>query len=289
MLMQAIWIFAALLVGYGIILLLMYSAQARLIYFPASSIAYTPEDIGLEYEPVNFGTADGVQLHGWFVPNDRARGTILFQHGNAGNISGRLETIRLLHGLEMNVFIYDYRGYGISDGSPSEQGTYQDALAAWNYLSEEKNIAADRIIVMGRSLGGAIAAWLTGRVRPAGLILESTFTSVPDLGAEVYPIFPVRWLARFEYDTEKMVQDIGVPLLIAHSPEDDLIPFTHGQRLFRSANEPKTFLEMEGGHNDGFFETGRRYRETLNQFISEVLEKERGTESGDGNGNSGQE
>lgn len=270
---QAIWIIAALLAGYGVILLLMYTAQSRLIYFPTSTVPYTPEDFGMEYETVYLTTEDSVQLHGWFVPHLEARGTVLFQHGNAGNISGRLETIQLLYRLRLNVFIYDYRGYGISEGNPSEEGTYRDAMAGWNYLIDEREIPADRIILMGRSLGGAVTAWLASNVQPAGVILESTFTSVPDLGAEVYPIFPVRWLSRFEYDNSRFVKNIEAPLLIAHSRQDDLIPFSHGEQLFRLANEPKRFLEMKGSHNDGFLETGKQYRNTLEEFFGKVLEE----------------
>jgi len=276
MMTQAIWILGGLAAGYGLLLLLMYLGQSRMIYFPASAISYTPADIGMEFEPVTFTASDSVQLHGWYVPNREARGTLLFQHGNAGNMSGRLETIRLLHSLRLNVFIYDYRGYGMSEGSPDEEGTYRDATAAWNYLRQEKKVPADRIIVMGRSLGGAVAARLSVNVRPAGVILESTFTSVPDLGAETYPIFPVRWLSKFQYDSKIAVREIEVPLLIAHSREDELIPFEHGEKLYRLANEPKRFLEMEGGHNDAFYETGARYRNTLDSFI--------GTALGDGEG-----
>ena len=272
MLTQAIWIVGGLLAGYGVILLLMYTAQSRLIYFPASSISYTPGDIGMEYEPVTFSTGDSVQLHGWYVPTPQARGTILFQHGNAGNISGRLETIRLLHGLGMNLFIYDYRGYGLSEGSPSEEGTYRDAMAAWNYLTQERAIPADRIVIMGRSLGGAVAAWLARQVKPAGVILESTFTSVPDLGSEVYPMFPVRWLSKFEYDSKSAVAEIEAPLLIAHSRDDDLIPYSHGRKLFALAGEPKSFLEMEGSHNEAFYQTGERYRKRLDEFLGNVLD-----------------
>lgn len=270
---MGLWILTVLLVAYGLILLLMYVIQSRLIYYPASQLPYTPADISLEYEDIFFTTEDSVQLNGWFVPHDNARGTILFQHGNAGNISGRLATILLIHKLRLNVLIYDYRGYGKSEGNPTEEGTYRDARAAWNYLTKERAIQPGQIILMGRSLGGAVAAWLATKVQPGGVILESTFTSAADLGAELYPLFPVRRIIHFNYTTINSVKKIDVPLLIVHSKEDDLVPFSHGKKLFEAANEPKIFLEIQGNHGNGFLETGERYVQALDRFIDTVQGK----------------
>lgn len=270
---MGLWILTVLLVAYGLILLLMYVIQSRLIYYPASQLPYTPADISLEYEDIFFTTEDSVQLNGWLVPHDNARGTILFQHGNAGNISGRLATILLIHKLRLNVLIYDYRGYGKSEGNPTEEGTYRDARAAWNYLTKERAIQPGQIILMGRSLGGAVAAWLATKVQPGGVILESTFTSAADLGAELYPLFPVRWIIHFNYTTINSVKKIDVPLLIVHSKEDDLVPFSHGKKLFEAANEPKIFLEIQGNHGNGFLETGERYVQALDRFIDTVQGK----------------
>lgn len=270
---MGLWILTVLLVAYGLILLLMYVIQSRLIYYPASQLPYTPADISLEYEDIFFTTEDSVQLNGWFVPHDDARGTILFQHGNAGNISGRLATILLIHKLRLNVLIYDYRGYGKSEGNPTEEGTYRDARAAWNYLTKERAIQPGQIILMGRSLGGAVAAWLATKVQPGGVILESTFTSAADLGAELYPLFPVRWIIHFNYTTINSLKKIDVPLLIVHSKEDDLVPFSHGKKLFEAANEPKIFLEIQGNHGNGFLETGERYVQALDRFIDTVQGK----------------
>lgn len=273
MLNTLFWIVGVLAVGYLVLLLFMYAAQSSMIYYPVKELVYSPGDIGLEYENVTFTTEDSVEIHGWFIPRKNARGTLLFHHGNAGNISGRLETIRLVHNLGLNILMYDYRGYGRSEGRPSEKGTYRDAMAAWNYLVEQRMTTPDQIFSMGRSLGGAVAVWLATQTEPAGLILESTFTSAADLGSELYPFLPVRRLIRYEYSNLTRIKDIEVPLLVAHSTQDNLIPFSHGRRLYDAASEPKMFLEMRGRHGGGFIETGQQYRETLDEFISTVLDR----------------
>ncbi|MEO1249772.1 MAG: alpha/beta hydrolase, partial [Pseudomonadota bacterium] len=214
---------------------------------------------------------DGVTLDAWFVPAPDARGTLLFFHGNAGNISHRLESVRIFHELGLSTLIFDYRGYGQSEGTPSEQGTYTDALAAWRHLTEERAIPPSKIILFGRSMGAAVAAYLADQHTPAGLILESGFTSVPDMAAQIYPWLPVRLLARIGYPTAEYVSGVESPILIAHSPGDEIVPYTHGLALFEQANEPKSFLEMTGGHNDGFLVTGDPYVDGLDAFFSFAL------------------
>lgn len=268
------WIVILAAGGYLLLIFLIYISQHKLLYYPDSNITRTPADIGLAYEDVYLETEDSESVHGWFVPAQNSRYTVLFFHGNAGNISGRLETIDLLHELNLNVFIIDYRGYGKSSGRPTEKGTYRDAEAAWNYLKEQRGIPIDSMIVMGRSLGAAIAADLAARIQPAGVILESPFTSVPDMAAELYPWIPARRLARFSYPTEENISKIKSPLLIAHSESDEIIPYEHGQLLYEKANQPKTFLDLQGGHNDGFLATGNLYRERLNIFISNLKNPE---------------
>jgi len=262
----------AALVALGIYLLLtvlLYAFQSRLVYVPYRKLVATPADVGLTYREVAFTTEDGVRLSGWLVPAREPRGTVLFCHGNAGNISYLLETIGVFHRLELNALVFDYRGYGQSEGSPSEQGTYLDAEAAWNFLVQEKGTAPEEIIVCGRSLGGPIAAWLARQRRPAALFLEATFTSAPDLGRHLYPIFPARLIARFNYNTLAYVSQVECPVLVVHSRDDRLIPFSHGRRLYEAADEPKTFLEIRGGHNDGFEVSEALYREGVEGFISD--------------------
>jgi uncharacterized protein len=235
---------------------------------PLAQIASTPEVRGLAYEDVTLTTADGLALHAWYLPHPAPRGVLLFCHGNAGNISHRLDSLQIFHRLGLAVLIFDYRGYGRSEGSPSEDGTYRDAEAAWRHLVEERGVAPAQIVLFGRSLGAAVAAELASRHTPGALILESAFTSVPDLAAELYPFLPARRLARFRYDAQSALRGVAAPVLIVHSPEDEIIPIHHGRRLYDAAAEPKAFLEIRGDHNFGFVLSGREYVDGLDRFLS---------------------
>ena len=215
--------------------------------------------------------ADGTRLHGWFVPATSPRGTLLFSHGNAGNIGHRLDSIRQFHSLGLNVLIYDYRGFGASEGKPTEAGTYLDVKAAWDYLLEERMIAAQEIIIFGRSLGAAMATELASQNRSAAVILESAFTSVPDMAASIYPWLPVRLLSRYQYNNLEKVSLISSPLLVIHSRADEIVPYVHAERLFAAANEPKQFLELSGGHNDGNHVSHDVYMQTLRRFLERTL------------------
>ena len=269
--MSGIWLVIIIIGVYIIFAGALFIFQSRYIYFPERVLSADPDSIGLPFESVSLETTDGVKLAGWFIPSEGARGVILFFHGNAGNISHRLDSIRIFHQLGLDVFIFDYRGYGQSEGKPSEQGTYKDAEAAWRYLTEERQVKPNDIIVFGRSLGGAVASWLAQRYTPGALILESAFTSLPDIAATVYPYLPVRLLLRFEYNTAEYLGGVNCPVLIVHSRDDEMMPFSHGERLFEMAKEPKKFLEITGTHNDGFITSGKRYEEGLNAFILEYI------------------
>ena len=256
---------------YGGLCLSLFFFQSRLVYFPGPSLVTTPKRVGLAYEDVWLTAADGVRIHGWFVPRPKARGTLLFFHGNAGNIADRLDSLSIFHGLGLNSLIIDYHGYGNSGGAPGEDETYLDAEAAWSYLLEERRIPAGEIVIFGRSLGGGVAAWLAARVKPAGLIIESTFTSVADLAAQLYPLFPVRWLARIRYDNKTALANVACPVLVVHSRDDEVMPPAHGRALFEAAPEPKSFLELRGTHNDGFLVSGESYVNGLSGFFDEIL------------------
>ncbi len=259
-------VYAALLIG-------LFLFQSQLVYFPEvdREFSATPRDAGLEYEEVRLNTGDGESLHAWFVPVPQPQGTVLLFHGNAGNISHRLGYLSMLHRLGYSSFIFDYRGYGKSSGRPSEQGTYRDSEAAWHYLTVVRNIEPRRIALLGESLGGAVAAWLASRQQPGALVLASVFISVPDLGAEIYPFLPVQLLARFDYNTRAYLQNVEAPVLIAHSREDDIVPYRHGQALFEAAREPKTFLEMRGGHNDSFLFSQEIWVRQLGAFLNRYV------------------
>src|SRR5262245_46041302 len=217
---------------------------------PGRALTATPADIGLAFEEARIMTADGLELHGWYVPAEPDASVVLFCHGNAGNISHRLERLQFFHDMGLAVLLFDYRGYGKSQGAPDELGTYRDAQAAWDFLTHTKGISSAHIVIFGESLGGAIAAHLARDVTSAGaLILASTFTSAPDLASEFYWYLPVRLLARFQYPTAEYVSQVRVPTLVIHSQDDEIAPFSHGRKLFERAAGPKAFLEISGDHN----------------------------------------
>ena len=258
--------------AYAILTAYLFLFQSRFIFFPdtpSRDLTADPRAIGLDFEDVRFAAADGTKLHGWWIPASPSRGLLLFLHGNAGNISHRLDSIRLFHELGLSVFIFDYRGYGLSDGKPTESGTYQDALAAWEYALNEKDLAPDRVVIFGRSLGGTIGAWLADQRNPGALIIESTFTSVPDMARQIYPFLPTRWLTRLHYDARQYLAGVSCPVLVIHSREDELIPFEHGQTLYEAVRAPRAFLEIRGGHNNGPFLTGPSYTNGLEDFLAE--------------------
>ncbi len=273
--MISIWKLAIAGIGvYAVFSLYVYFMQSGLIFYPnmpGRNLTSTPENIGLSYQDVEFFTEDNVKLHGWFIPEKNAKATVLFFHGNAGNISHRLDSIEIFHRLELNVFIIDYRGYGQSEGKITEKGTYRDAEAAWNYLSQTQGISEKQIIIFGRSLGASIASKLANKHTPAALIIESGFTSVPAMGQRLYPFLPIRWLTHFKYDTKKYVKNISCPVMVAHSKDDEIIPYHEGREIFAAAAEPKQFLEMLGGHNDGFIISGASYVKGLESFINNNL------------------
>lgn len=273
---SAIWFLILLAFGaYLALALLAFLFQGHLVYFPnapSRALEATPESAGLAYESVDFSTDDGVRLHGWFLPGPAAaRATLLFCHGNAGNISHRLDSLKIFHDLGLSVLIFDYRGYGESDGRPSEAGTYRDAEAAWRYLTDQRGIAPENIVIFGRSLGAAVAAHLAAAHKPKALILESGFTSAPDLAAEIYWFLPVRWLLRLRYDAAAYLKQVRAPVLIVHSRDDEIIPFRHGRALFAAANEPKELLQIRGDHNQGFLISGRAYIDGIDAFLKAHL------------------
>ena len=177
----------------------------------------------------------------------------------------------MFYRLGYNTLIIDYRGYGESSGTPSEQGTYRDAQAAWQYLTEERNIPATRIVLLGESLGGAVATWLAAREKPALLLLASAFTSIADMGAAIYPFLPTHLLSRFEYNTQEYLRSVTCPVFVAHSPQDEIVPFAQGQALYAAAPEPKQFLELQGGHNNGFIYMREEWVSALGEFMRRNL------------------
>ena len=259
-----------IIASYGLLVAAVYFMQDRMLYLPnvaGRALTMTRKDAGMDYQDVAIDTADGVTLHGWFIAGQSSR-VLLFFHGNAGNISHRLASIRQFYDLGLSVLIIDYRGYGQSNGKITEKGMYRDSEAAWRYLTEDRGIAPSDIVVFGRSLGGSAASWLAARHQPQALIVESSFTSVPDVAQELYPWLPVRWLTTLSHATGDFVQDVRCPVLIIHSREDDIIPFHHGEDIFAAANEPRTLLVLRGSHNDAFLADESTYIEGLRTFLA---------------------
>jgi len=261
--------------GYGLVATLVYLLQGRMIYLPNNpgrELAATPADAGMDFEDVTLETSDGVTLRGWLVPARSGRFLVFF-HGNAGNISHRLESIRQFHDLGLSVLIIDYRGYGGSSGRPTEVGMYRDAEAAWRFLVEQRAVPGDQIIVFGRSLGASVAARLATLHTPLALIVESSFTSVPDVAADIYPWLPVRLLSRVSHATREYVRQVRCPVLVIHSREDEIIPFRHGQAIFDAAPGDRTFLELHGTHNDAHLLDASTYVRGISAFLDSLPPK----------------
>lgn len=269
------------------IIIIMVIFEESLIFFPdrypggfwdVEAVARGSET---SVEDCFFPTSDGKRLHAWWCRPRNAGGVgqptsemvLLWFHGNAGNLSQRSELMFELAGIPAQVFIVDYRGYGRSEGRPSEEGLYRDGRGAWRYLREERGVDADRIVILGKSLGGAVAVDLAAEVRPAGLIVESSFTSVPEMATRHYPFVP-SWLIRTRLDSEAKIGGVECPVMVIHSPDDEIVPFEQGRRLFDAAPPDKRFLEIPGaGHNELWLVGGADYFAALRQFMRDCGER----------------
>ena len=245
--------------------------ESRFIFYPESELVGSPAHWGLDFQEVRFPAKGGVTLHGWFVPGDKDVTWIWF-HGNAGNISHRLENLTLLHRqLGVNILLFDYRGYGLSEGRASEKGTYQDATAALEYVLSRQDIAPHRIVYFGRSLGAAVALWLATRRRPYGLILESPFASVQDMAKVAFPHLPLHLLVRGKYDSLSRIASVSCPLLILHGARDEIVPVEQAQRLYAAAAQSKALFLIPGaGHNDTYSVDQPLYFRTLAEFMTSL-------------------
>ncbi len=257
-----------LLLGALVLNGVMYLQQPRMIFFPWSALDATPTDWGLDYDDVTLETDDGVALHAWYIPHPDARRTVLFLHGNAGNISHRRESIEIFHRLGNNVLIIDYRGYGQSAGSPSETGLYLDAAAAWRHLTVARGADPADVIIFGRSLGGAVAAHLASQVTAGGVICESSFSSARDFAHQVFPLLSRLVVLRYQFDAASALARGSSPVMILHSPDDEIMPFALGRRLYEAAAEPKRFVTLRGDHNTGFLTSQPDYERALLAFIA---------------------
>jgi fermentation-respiration switch protein FrsA (DUF1100 family) len=253
--------------------------ESRLVFYPVKYPAggrWQHAGTDLNLEDCWFESTDGTGLHGWMLRHNQAVATMLWCHGNAGNIAGRLDNLVRLARLPVNVFIFDYRGYGRSSGKPSEAGVYMDAVAAYDYIVSEEGIDADRVVIFGRSLGGAVAVELATQRYCRALILESTFTSASDMAKNMFGFLPVHLVMKSRFDSMAKISGIDAPLLFIHGNQDSIVPYRLGQALFRAANEPKTFFTVEDGdHNDTYVVGGQRYFNRLNDFIQSAVNGKR--------------
>lgn len=258
-----------LLVALAVLFVMFRWFEHSQVYHPTRQLDATPTELRREFQDARFKTGDGVELHGWFWPantnSPRAHQVFLICHGNGGNISHRLGLCATLLETGASVFIFDYRGYGQSGGRPGEEGTYRDAQAAHAWLRQE-GFRDEDIIAFGESLGGGVAGELALRETVGAVVLQSTFTSIPDIGAELFPWLPVRWISTIKYDTRTRLPRIRVPVLVMHSRTDDLVGFHHAEKNFAAANEPKMFCELRGTHNEPAWEQAE-FREAVEKLV----------------------
>jgi uncharacterized protein len=266
-------------IAYLGLLLLLRLNESRLIYFPGSVRRLTdaPAELQLPVRRAAIRTEDGLTLGSWVIPAgpDSTGYWVLICHGNAGNLSefGRPAHYAGLRALGLSLLAFDYRGYGESEGAPSEAGLYRDANAAYQYLRGGLRVPPERIIVFGHSLGSTVAVDLASRVPAAGLILEGALTSVIERGAELYPYIPVRWIGRSRFSSIDKISRVSIPKLFLHARADDVVPLAHGRRLFEAALPPKTFVELNGGHGDAFELDSATYFGSIAKFLEAVRAK----------------
>lgn len=275
-----LWALALLATVYGATCLVLLLFEDKLVFKPHREHGHRPDEIGLAFEDVRFQALDGTGLRGWWIPKPSGgpggRGLVLFFSGNAGNMSFLLDSVVLFHRMGLNAFVFDYRGYGLSEGRPSEAGLVSDAGGAWRYVTQERGVAASDVVIWGRSLGGAVAADLASRLggrRPKALVLESTFTSIPDMGRMLFPFLPVGLFSRIRFETLNKAPELRIPTLVIHSPVDEIVPYAMGRRIFDALPGPKRFLELAGGHNEGFLLAAERYVSEAARFLDQPADE----------------
>ncbi|MFO7844953.1 MAG: alpha/beta hydrolase [Balneolaceae bacterium] len=262
-----------LLAGYLVIVGLLTLFQNQLIFHPSGELWETPESLNMEWSEHRVETSDGVTLHGWMIGEPEGQPVVVFSHGNAGNISGRIEIAKTIAEQGSAVFLYDYRGYGNSEGSPSEEGIYEDGKSVTRYLRDELGISPVQMVFYGKSLGGAVAARQAAEFRGTGLVLDSVFTSGKDIATDIYPFIP-GFLVAVDFPVDDDIRRTGAErILIMHARDDRIIPFRHGEKLYRIAvetagGEQVTFTELRGGHNTGFSQSKNLYREAWSEFLN---------------------
>ncbi|NOR72660.1 MAG: alpha/beta fold hydrolase [Mariprofundaceae bacterium] len=249
----------------------MLMFEDQYIYYPTREIHNTPETVGLKFQDIHLTTGDGIALHGWLIPHPNARFTLLHFHGNAGNISHRLHLYEQWHRMGLSLFAIDYRGYGKSEGTPSEAGFYSDARAAWKELVKRQKVPASQIIIAGRSLGCAVAAKLATETKPAALVMETPFTSIPDMAAEHYPwIIPIQFLTQTQFNTLDLIGQVDAPTMVISAENDEIVPTIMSEKIYAGANEPKQFVTLSGNHNDFDIVSSSTYARAWNRWLNQL-------------------
>ncbi len=254
---------------FGLIFGYVRYIELRSIFFPTKEIEFSPTDINLPFQDIYIDTEDSLKINAWFIPYNNAKYTLLFFHGNGGNISHRLDKIQLLRKAGVNIFIIDYRGYGASQGRPTENGLYLDARGAYDYLLNLRNIKPGQIILYGESMGTAVAINLASQVSIKALILEGGFSSARDMAKRYYPYLPA-FLFSIRFDSLSKIKEINAPKLFLHSQDDEIVPFKLAQRLFKTASEPKQLVQLLGGHNNAFLDSENKYVSSIISFIGGI-------------------
>jgi hypothetical protein len=250
--------------------------ELNFIYDPSALLTRTPRDVDLPFDSIVVTASDGANVHGWLIPQEAGEPpaptnavapTLLFLHGSDGNMSDRLQKIRLFHDVGLAVFIIDYRGYGKSAGTPSERGLAEDAFAAYSYLVDSRGMKPDRLYIYGEDLGAAVAIGLAGHVRGAGLILEGASAPVIEKMQEEWPLIPGRYLLQDKFDSLNTIGEVHMPVLFIHSADDEVAPSSDSKRLFALAHQPKEFVGIHGSHRDAFVNSFDTYYEAISHFV----------------------
>ena len=262
------WVILAFLAAAAALVMKPHALERYFVYYPDKNVEGDPSRLALTYETLRLTTEDGIRLHGWFVPCSGCRRTFLVLHGNAGNIGHRLPWIEMLHGLQAQVLIIDYRGYGLSEGKPFEDGLYRDARAASSWWAGRFTGSDQRLILIGESLGGAVAVDLATHVQASGLILQSTFPSAWDMAKTMFPIGLLQPLTGVRFDSAAKIRGVKCPKLFIHGNRDEIVPFRLGRKFFELSPEPKQFWEVPGaGHNDLIWVAGPDYNRAISEFL----------------------
>ena len=265
------WPLSLLLAALLLVIAIPHLLERMLVYYPTRAVMETPDSAGLTFKDIFPETEDGLRLHGWYLPCPGAQKTLMIFHGNAGNIGHRVEWLAMLKSLALNIMIVDYRGYGRSGGQPFEKGLYRDASAAYGWWKREGSEGGQKLILLGESLGGAVAVDLAARAHVDGIILQSTFTSAWDMAKTVLPMGLVQPLLGVHYDSQLKISKVACPKLFIHGTRDDIVPLRLGKRLYDAACSPKRFFEIEGaGHNDLILVGGAAYLDKIAAFLAEI-------------------